>query len=301
MKRGREATAYHEAGHAVACVVNDIRITRPGVTIAPEGDRLGILRHQAYLRPETLSIERTPRSVWRAERLVVVALAGPVSQRAFRPHSYRAHQGAADHECALEILWRLAGSEREVRLYHQLLQERARNLVSARWAMITAVAECLLERATLDHSGVQRAMNSAISPQLRAQGTYYHRTSVAAAKCILREGFRDGCGTYLTDQLLSGVWISDRPLDASEGATGEVLLKIEVPADLVRDYEWREDGKPYREFMVPADTLNWHGRVQVDSVEPSGKVLERDPEVREFYEAFAAGGEALKRMLAGCS
>jgi len=48
---------------------------------------------------------------------------------------------------------------------------------------------------------------------------YYHRTAWANAEAILRVGFRDGTGTYMTSSKHSGVWISEhlstwtRPLD----------------------------------------------------------------------------------------
>ena len=60
----------------------------------------------------------------------------------------------------------------------------------------------------------------------------------------------------MTDRLWSGVWLSDRPLDANEGAHGDVLLAVEIPVDDVLFYEWVEEGKPYREFLVPAELVN---------------------------------------------
>lgn len=69
----------------------------------------------------------------------------------------------------------------------------------------------------------------------------YHRTFHATE--ILREGFKDGTGTYLTDQWFSGVWVSDRPLDLNEGANGDVVLSLEVPDDVLMPWEWVEDDK----------------------------------------------------------
>ena len=40
-----------------------------------------------------------------------------------------------------------------------------------------------------------------------------------------------------------------------------VLLAAEIPAVLLDPFEWIEDGKPYREFLVPASVLNQVGRV----------------------------------------
>ncbi|MFZ1188952.1 MAG: hypothetical protein WAO16_08215 [Pseudolabrys sp.] len=57
------------------------------------------------------------------------------------------------------------------------------------------------------------------------------RTTKDAAAKILQGGFRDITGRYLTDREWSGVWVSDRPLDNSEGASGEALLQITIAED----------------------------------------------------------------------
>jgi hypothetical protein len=92
---------------------------------------------------------------------------------------------------------------------------------------------------------------------------YFHRTSLANARAILREGFRDGRGRYLTEHEFEGVWISEKPLDAGEGAVGDTLLAVSIKRTLVEDYEWKEEGKPYREFLVPAALLNSQSLVKI--------------------------------------
>jgi hypothetical protein len=87
----------------------------------------------------------------------------------------------------------------------------------------------------------------------------YHRTTKAAAEAILRDGFRNGRGSYLTAQEHEGVWVSDQPLDANEGAGGSALLSVEIPEDVVAQYEWAEVGRGFREFLVPAEVVNRHG------------------------------------------
>lgn len=92
---------------------------------------------------------------------------------------------------------------------------------------------------------------------------YFHRTTAAATEAILAHGFRDGRGRYMTNTEHEGVWLSDRPLDVHEGAEGDTLLAVEVPSDLVEPYEWIEEGKGYREFLVPAALLNAQGKVTI--------------------------------------
>jgi hypothetical protein len=93
----------------------------------------------------------------------------------------------------------------------------------------------------------------------------YHRTTVPAARRILVSGLEDGEGYYLTDELFRGVWLSEEPLDENEGAKGPVLLEVDIDLvdDALGEYEWLEDGKPYREFLIPAEVLRGHSWIQV--------------------------------------
>ena len=57
--------------------------------------------------------------------------------------------------------------------------------------------------------------------------------------------------------------MSDRPLDNSEGASGDTLLQIEIAEEILAPYEWVKEGKPYREWLVPAAVLNRDGEVKL--------------------------------------
>jgi hypothetical protein len=93
----------------------------------------------------------------------------------------------------------------------------------------------------------------------------FHRTTLQAAKDILRDGFSDGTAPYMTDRDFSGVWLSERQLDANDGAWGDSLLEVSVdlPADALAAWEWIEEGKPYREWLIPATLLNPNCRVRI--------------------------------------
>jgi hypothetical protein len=108
--------------------------------------------------------------------------------------------------------------------------------------------------------------------------TVYHRTFHSAA--ILREGFRDsGESVIRADadtgdavELLPGVWVSaEHPLDENEGAYGDAVIELTVPVALFEKYEWVEEGKSYRESMIPAAELNAYmgtARVVTDKEDP---------------------------------
>lgn len=82
----------------------------------------------------------------------------------------------------------------------------------------------------------------------------YHRTD--AKDVILAEGFTDAEGEYLTERLHGGVWLRDRILDTNEGVAGEDVLDLEIPEEIVAPFEWIEEDKGYREFLVPAEIVN---------------------------------------------
>jgi len=50
---------------------------------------------------------------------------------------------------------------------------------------------------------------------------FWHHTTREIADVILKAGFKDAKGTYLTVNEYEGVWISDDPLDVNEGADGD--------------------------------------------------------------------------------
>jgi hypothetical protein len=60
----------------------------------------------------------------------------------------------------------------------------------------------------------------------------------------------------VTEQTWRGVWVSDRPIDVNEGASGDTLLAMDVPIAIFEEYEWVGEDKPYRESLIPATTLN---------------------------------------------
>lgn len=84
----------------------------------------------------------------------------------------------------------------------------------------------------------------------------FHRTDAAAA--ILSDGFCDTSGSYGTSREHSGVWLSDTPLEVNDGVEGAGLLAVEIPEDEIADFEWVEEFKTYREWLVPAAIVNRH-------------------------------------------
>ncbi len=96
--------------------------------------------------------------------------------------------------------------------------------------------------------------------------TLYHSTTLAAAKVICADGFKDNTRNYLTGSKHTGVWLSNYPLDENEGCKGNTVLVVSgLDESGIAEYEWIEQGKPYRDWLVPARMLN--GRVTIELLE----------------------------------
>jgi hypothetical protein len=102
---------------------------------------------------------------------------------------------------------------------------------------------------------------------------FWHRTNRRNVEEILKDGFRDSSGSYLTTNTYTGVWLSNRPLtgaDCISVTDDDVLLRITLPLTLdeMAEYEWVYEMVPdpdtgelcnpsnYREWLVPAKVLN---------------------------------------------
>ena len=79
----------------------------------------------------------------------------------------------------------------------------------------------------------------------------------------LTNGFLDGKGTFMTGRIHRKGWFSDCHLDFGRGAKGDTPMTLEIPNDLLPEYERIEEGKPDREFLIPAEIVNRLGKPEV--------------------------------------
>lgn len=105
-------------------------------------------------------------------------------------------------------------------------------------------------------------------PPVEARVRLFHLTTERNAANILRVGFLDGGGRYMTDAEYSGVWLTNAP-DRVEGAKGDTLLVVDLdvgPAELDQ-FEWKDQRGTYREWLIPADFLRAHiTALEIDGV-----------------------------------
>ena len=129
----KQATAYHEAGHAFAD--HKLGFTIKNVTILPEGEALGTasVKGLQLWRVELSGGRMTCKELGRYHDLIVSILAGAEAQRRFRPPSARAYRDSSDWRAANDLLSDLHGDrEKECFYAFRYLQTRARYLVATR-------------------------------------------------------------------------------------------------------------------------------------------------------------------------
>jgi hypothetical protein len=157
--RQLKATAFHEAGHAVAALALGFSVKV--ATIEPGSD-------PETGRPSSGHIEYDPQEILRGaeqdvrrlavetliKRQAIVSFAGPAAQAIARPGT-RIRAGAiGDHEHIARTIGLLCRDMESEKALRRWCENEARGLVKARWSHIEAVALALLERRTLAGANV---------------------------------------------------------------------------------------------------------------------------------------------------
>jgi hypothetical protein len=124
-----------------------------------EGSRARI-EHDNPLKGINLEIDDSDRARLKAEKNIVVALAGPAAQRLYRPSSLRRHHGASDREIAMDLAFRLWGDLATA--YLKWLNLRTVALLRTDWHFVQAFAAKLLKDGTLYSGDIDKLIFSMI-------------------------------------------------------------------------------------------------------------------------------------------
>jgi ATP-dependent Zn protease len=148
----REATAYHEAGHAVAAWCLGYRPAT--ASILAGDDSAGQVRHESPFPGINFEFDGSDWTRLKIERAIMICLAGPIAQRRHRRTSWRRWHGAADYATATELALRTYGSGEIASAFLKWLDLRAKLLVEDHWSAIERVAIALLKHATLTNEDI---------------------------------------------------------------------------------------------------------------------------------------------------
>jgi hypothetical protein len=162
------ATAFHEAGHAVACIHEHVPLST--VSIAPTEDSFGHVGHRNVLRGCNIEWENKLDHRMKMERLVRIALVGPAAERRFSRKGYRRYGGKSDLKFAFELVQFFVGNEEEGSAYLRLLGIQTRNFLNRPgvWDEITALATALLEEKTLTPKRSRSIVRAAFHASLKS-------------------------------------------------------------------------------------------------------------------------------------
>lgn len=125
-----------------------------------------------------------------------------------------------------------------------------------------------------------RPLASPAEVELGRRVRLYHRT--AAVREILRTGFMDSLENGSRDGAWEGSWFSDVPLPSDEGADGDDVLVIDVPAHVAERFRWADPEKPYREYVLPRRVANRYGPPHILSSD--GTLREAEPQILALGE-----------------
>lgn len=150
----RKATAYHEAGHAVAAHHCGVRVRT--TTIEAQGDTSGQVEHTNPIHGIRIDFDKSDRTRLRVERLIIVCLAGPSAQTKFHSLSWRHWHGHSDHEKATDLAMSMCGSPEQADAFIKWLEMRATDLVELHWREIEAVAMALIAKSKISGSLIHK-------------------------------------------------------------------------------------------------------------------------------------------------
>jgi hypothetical protein len=150
-----EATAYHEAGHAI--VGAGLGAIVKVATVKPRGKILGRVRFAAC--PDDHESE------------LLCTLAGPFAQKRFAPRSaWRSGNRDFDNAKKL-VVSRIHGKGTVAQKYLAYMEARAAQVVNVFWIDIEAVAKALLERETMTGREIRAVIRNAQTKRGRRDST----------------------------------------------------------------------------------------------------------------------------------
>ena len=144
-----QATAYHEAAHAVVAWREGIKVT--AVSIEPDETSNGRVSHRNPLAGIQLESDGSTRARLRVESLIRVLFAGAVAQKKFNPRGFQTHHIREDSERTADLILRIVGSAGEASAYLKLLYIRTENALALPhvWEAVERLAAQLLDHRNL--------------------------------------------------------------------------------------------------------------------------------------------------------
>lgn len=160
-----EATAYHEAGHAVVRFL--VQLSFREVTIVPTDDTLGCISGGRVLNDFHPDWDDSPRVKSHLERHILSRYGGPLAERRFaRQQGHRWQRNLSQGDCnqALDLAGYLPmGSMKETEAYLNWLWVRVEAMLEHHWAAVEALAKELLAHRRVGYRRARQIIKEAIT------------------------------------------------------------------------------------------------------------------------------------------
>jgi hypothetical protein len=144
--------AYHEAGHAV--IAQKLGASLKRVSIKACDQYRGIVRYRGLK-----IVDDMDRGRLRAERVIMIALAGPAAQRRYRKSSWRTYHGSDDYRQVMKLAaYFFPWDAKTQKAFVRWLELRTEWLVDQHWPAIERLAHALMERTTMTGDEVKVAI-----------------------------------------------------------------------------------------------------------------------------------------------
>jgi hypothetical protein len=150
----RLAAAYREAGHVVAALTQS-RVDHSAAFARTVEFRSPVV-HKNVLRGAKFGLDTSEGARLRAERAILVRLAGPAAQKRHAPRSLRSRHGESDLKQALDLASSVSSSPSEAYAFVARLGIAADDLIEARWPLVERVASALIEGSPLSAAQIRR-------------------------------------------------------------------------------------------------------------------------------------------------
>jgi hypothetical protein len=156
----QQATAYHEAGHAVAGHALGRRIKR--VTIIPSRIEkyAGCCFTQRGPSLKGIDWDVTPKIRRDAHDLIMFSMAGICAQRLFNPRTLRSFHGSMDYRTVVDFATHLT-RENELEPFLRWMEIRTENLIRDNWNAVEMLAAELVRHREVTGKEAHEIIRSA--------------------------------------------------------------------------------------------------------------------------------------------
>jgi hypothetical protein len=152
----------------VAAFALEIPFSKGTITIVPTEHSSGYFSLESIMKRSRPDVDSSDRARIRAEKNIILCLAGMEAQRRHRASSVRSHHAGSDYAAAVDLASYFVGGSEVLPLYMKYLRARAKSLFdqSRHWEAVGAVAGELVDKRTLSGDDALKVIRNSFAKAL---------------------------------------------------------------------------------------------------------------------------------------